>query len=225
MNHPDELLPDYLLGLLGPAEAAELEAHLAQCERCRAELRRLNEVMARWVDELPGEAPPELWPRIAARLPSAAPVSQPPSAPGAAQPWWRPWLLAASLLVAALGLGWGGWQASLNRELGSEQRKVAAWLSRDDVRVLALPEVDGRRVGSVLLLSDGRALFVMREAPADSLAYQAWGHRDGERVPLGLSSGTLLEVPYEGFEFIGLSLEPRGGSPQPTRPLGRVPVS
>lgn len=224
MSHPDELLPDYALGLLAPGEAAELEVHLAQCERCRAELRRLNEVMARWVDELPGEAPPELWPQIAARLSQPSQTSPPPAA-RRTRPWWQPWLLAASLLAAALGLGWGGWQAGLNRQLSGEQRKVAAWLSRDDVRVLALPEVDGRRVGSVLLLSDGRALFVMREAPADSLAYQAWGHRDGERVPLGLSSGTLLEVPYQGFEFIGLSLEPKGGSPQPTRPLGRVPVS
>ena len=32
----------YLLGALEPGEAAELERHLAGCERCRAELRWLR---------------------------------------------------------------------------------------------------------------------------------------------------------------------------------------
>lgn len=215
MTHPDELLPDYALGLLEPAEAATLEAHLARCERCRAELRRLNEVLARWVDELPSEAPPQLWPRIAAKLPPRPRASR----------RWQPWLLAASVFVGALGLGWGVRQQLVNRQLSAQQRQIAGWLSRDDLRVTTLPELEGRRVGSVLFLSDGRALLVLRDPPGADESYQAWGHRDGERVSLGVTGGTVLEVRYEGFEFIGVSLEPKGGSSQPTQPLGRVPAS
>lgn len=221
--HPSERLPDYALGLLEEAERLELERHLQGCASCRAELRRLSGALDRWVDSLatPPQSP-DLWPAIGRRLKQTE--EAPPSRHPLATPWWRTWLLAASLLVAAAGLGWGVWQQNLSRQLESEQQKVAGWLSRDDVRVLSLPEVDGRRVGSVLLLSDGRALFVLRDPPQAAYSYQAWGHRDGERVSLGVTEGTLLEVRYEGYDSVYLSLEPRGGSPQPTQPLGRVPV-
>lgn len=111
------------------------------------------------------------------------------------------------------------------RELSREQQKVAGWLSRPDVTTEQLLDAQGERLGSVLTLSDGRALFVMRERPPGGSSYQAWGQRGGERVSLGVSDGSLLAVPYTGFDTIGVSLEPRGGSPQPSRPLGRVPTS
>ncbi|GAB3722172.1 anti-sigma factor family protein [Nocardiopsis oceani] len=52
--HDPELLGAYALGTLNAQEAAVLEAHLAGCEPCRAELRELNSVR----DTL-GELPPE----------------------------------------------------------------------------------------------------------------------------------------------------------------------
>jgi anti-sigma factor RsiW len=39
MTHPDDLLADYVDGDLGERERAEVEAHLATCERCRADVR------------------------------------------------------------------------------------------------------------------------------------------------------------------------------------------
>ena len=39
MTHPDDLLADYVDGDLGEREHAEVEAHLATCERCRADVR------------------------------------------------------------------------------------------------------------------------------------------------------------------------------------------
>jgi anti-sigma factor RsiW len=39
MTHPDDLLADYVDGDLGEHERAEVEAHLATCERCRADVR------------------------------------------------------------------------------------------------------------------------------------------------------------------------------------------
>jgi len=39
MTHPDDLLADYVDGDLGERERAEVEAHLATCERCGADVR------------------------------------------------------------------------------------------------------------------------------------------------------------------------------------------
>ena len=38
MTHPDELLADYVDGSLTPEEGAAVDAHLASCARCRAEV-------------------------------------------------------------------------------------------------------------------------------------------------------------------------------------------
>jgi anti-sigma factor RsiW len=39
MTHPDDLIADYVDGDLGERERDEVEAHLATCERCRADVR------------------------------------------------------------------------------------------------------------------------------------------------------------------------------------------
>jgi hypothetical protein len=81
---------------------------------------------------------------------------------------------------------------------------------------------DGALLGRVLLLPDGRTLFVLREPPAAGRAYQAWGHTGDGLASLVVSERPVFEVPGRGFEALYLSLEPRGGSPQPTTPLGRL---
>jgi anti-sigma factor RsiW len=53
MNHPEELLPDYALGVLSPEEAAEIEAHLEACAACREELGQLNTSLVQVVEALP----------------------------------------------------------------------------------------------------------------------------------------------------------------------------
>lgn len=53
-------------------------------------------------------------------------------------------------------------------------------------------------------------------------SYQAWGYRDGEAVSLGAYQRPVFETDTSGFEAVGVSLEPRGGSPRPTHPLGRA---
>src|SRR5512138_2867652 len=83
------LIQDYLDGyLLGP-EREELEAHLAQCVGCRAELIRMKELEAR-LDDPPVEVPPHLAAAILQRLPAGT--------------YRRPWLSRPGA-VAGLGLG------------------------------------------------------------------------------------------------------------------------
>lgn len=95
-------LTEYQLGGLEDTERAAVEAHLADCAGCRAELAAL----ARLDDLLPAmtplTAPAELWAGIEARL-------QPRHAP-----WWqwalewpRPALAAAATVMIAVGLALG----------------------------------------------------------------------------------------------------------------------
>jgi hypothetical protein len=78
MMHPDDLLAEYVDGTLEPPERAEVDAHLAGCGRCRADLR--SSLRAR--DELRGapeaEMPADLRERILADV-----ASRPAPAPTA----------------------------------------------------------------------------------------------------------------------------------------------
>lgn len=220
MKHPTELLPDYVLDDLSPEEVRSVGTHLERCSVCRVELRDLRESLVMLAESVPeARAPQDSWEKIQARLARAE------AAPPKPRPPWQAWLLAATFLVAATGLWWGFDQQQSTQSLRREQQKVAGWLSRADVTTQQLLDAQGERLGSVLTLSDGRALFVMREPPPGGSSYQAWGRRGGERVSLGVSDSSLLEVPYTGFDTIGVSLEPGSGSPEPSQPLGRVPTS
>jgi len=157
--------------------------------------------------------------------------------------------LAASLILAAVLGSWGAWQRqqllqartelrSLESrvavleslvgtvqaradELATDQRRLAGWLSRDDVTSARLPEAaDGVAPGSVLFLPDGRALVVMRDVPAEGLTFQVWGVRGAELVPLTTFVERTVEVQADAYESVVISLEPAGGSDAPTEVLG-----
>ncbi len=231
MSHPTDLLLSYALDELSSKEQETLELHLSSCELCLAELHALQASFVHLAESAPQVlAPAGAWAAIQARL---AEPSEPTRSEAthviSLKPKrfaWQAFAMAASLLLFASGLLWGFQQRQNYLVTKAEQRKVAGWLSRPDVSSQQLLDAQGERLGSVLTLSDGRALFVFRTAPSRGFTYQAWGDSpSGERVSLGLSDRTLLEVPYEAYAFIGVSLEPDGGSAEPEELLGGVPTS
>lgn len=224
MTHPTDYLADYILGELTPQETRGVETHLATCETCRAEVRTLRETLVNLAETVPPVTPPATaWSAIQTRLTAEASENRVPSPKP--RRTWQPFALAASLLIALGGLFWGFQERQNYQQTQQEQRKVAGWLSRSDVTAQQLTDAAGERLGSVLTLSDGRALFILRDAPPSGSSYQAWGYANESPVELGLTDRTLLEVPYTDYEVLEISLEPKQGSSQPTRPLGRVPVS
>ena len=229
--HPKDLLPDYALGLLSPEDAAQVERHIRTCAACRAELARFNNTLAALVDTLPATPPPpatleKIQSRVAAEQ---SDVSLPPPEPVAVSATRSPrapviWLLAAcmSVILAISGTLWGYRSHQAYQQAVQEQRVVASWLSQPEVETFPLQDRSGQRLGSVLLLPDGRALFVLREPPSRGNAYQAWGHTGEDLASLVVSERPVFEVPWQGFDALYLSLEPPGGSPSPTVRLGRV---
>src|SRR4051794_30013896 len=57
MTHPDDLLADYVDGDLGVRDRAEVDAHLATCERCRADVRSARLANQQLKAQPPVEAP------------------------------------------------------------------------------------------------------------------------------------------------------------------------
>jgi len=82
MSHEEasELLGAYALDAVEGEECTELEAHLATCPRCRAELDSLREVAAA-IGNSVEPVPEELWSSIASRLPEHPEEGEPPPMP------------------------------------------------------------------------------------------------------------------------------------------------
>src|SRR5690349_8094093 len=94
------LLPWYVTGRLEPAEHARVEAHLAECEECREEVR-FERTLAQSVKDLPLDAEVG-WRRLERRLKAEPPRRSGLAASDAARTGaqWGGWAVAACALVA-----------------------------------------------------------------------------------------------------------------------------
>lgn len=208
-----DLLPDYLLGQLDSEEARRLEAQLERSPELQAELNSLRAALFRLPEQLaPITPPPRVWSRIQKRLRGRRLL-----------PWPQIAAVAASLALVFAGIGL--YQLQSLRALQAEQAKIARWLAIPEGKWRAIKNAQGEGIGTMIWLEDGSCLIVMKDPAPRDRVYQAWGRKDGQPVSLGIFRGRVYETRYEGFERMGVSLEPPGGSPQPTQPLGSVPVS
>jgi len=108
--HVETHIDEYLRGELPAEKAAEVERHLASCDRCRehmAWMRTLGELAA----EVRIQHPPEIVESLEARLLSLPERLRHEERPVRRRPetrtrWLRPALQAAALLLVGLGVGW-----------------------------------------------------------------------------------------------------------------------
>ncbi len=132
-------------------------------------------------------------------------------------------LAVSSLAVLAIVL-WGAATLRINQS----GDPLTAYLNDPSVRRFELKDNEGTPTGRVLLRPDGRTLISMTVALPPGKVFQAWGvtgpanHRVA--TPLGQTDGQQLEISREAYPILWISIEPSGGSPQPTRKVGRVKV-
>ena len=204
-------LAAYVLGALEPGEAAELERHIASCEECRVEfdwLRPAAQLLPESVERL--EPPAELRARLFEQVRSEA-VRPEPSAGSTPCP------LADS--APARGLGRGRPRRRCDRRLRDQQRRLRRW-QRDHRGRGHAPGVTAK------IVSEGDSgtlrLANVHELPADKVL-QTWVQR-GERIEsaqtlfLPNRDGTATAVidEMQGVSTVMVTMEPRGGSEQPT---------
>ncbi|WP_161884123.1 anti-sigma factor domain-containing protein [Deinococcus alpinitundrae] len=226
-DHPTDLLPDYVLASLDPDQDMTVDTHLQSCADCRVEVARLREALFSLADDLPAVAVPEgPWKAIQAQRSRSSAQAPPSSAPSVSVRLRRfpVWPLAAAIaLIMAVG---GYTLVSTRSGVQTAQASARHWLAQG-ARLLTLTSKNGQPYGSMYVRPDGRALLVLNKKAAPGQVYQAWGRqasgpRAGVPTSLGLTGGTVMEVSWRGYDSVGVSIEPAGGSLAPTHPLGRT---
>ncbi|HEX5837196.1 MAG TPA: anti-sigma factor [Anaerolineales bacterium] len=224
--HVLDLIPAFAIGALEAEDVARVETHLAGCLICREESRALEEVAAQLRFAAPASAPsPGLKERLITRVQSTR-LQTPVPAPAPSRPWFErllpAWGLASLVLLLALG--------ALNLSLWQRFNEAESFTAPGGMRAVPLSPEDAasRATGFVLISADGQdgALVVDGLPPLDEdQEYQLWLIRDGERVSGAIFStdensygGTRIRAPLSLLEYsaVGITVEPAGGSPQPT---------
>jgi anti-sigma-K factor RskA len=224
--HVIDLLPDYVLGILIDAEASHVAEHLATCLTCKAEFTRLQQI----ADDLPlallQTSPPLA---VKTKLMNAITSRQSKTTPSSQPTFWQnlsgifrmrlPAWGVALILVLAMGnlLLWRQFNPSNSQ-------------ANTNMLVFALASTTDAPNASGTLIMDQHGHYgtlVVDQLPVLDAQhqYQVWLNRNGARISSGLFS-----VNYEGYgslelsapdaliqyDSIGITIEPKGGSPAPT---------
>lgn len=210
-----ELLGAYALDAVDGDERDAVDAHLATCPRCRAEVAEHREVAA-LLAHAGAPAPEGLWDRIAGALdtpPPALTLAPVPSAPTPTAParpdrrlWARPvtaaLAAAAVLVIAVLGIEVYRLDQRLDDqsvamvEQGLRQEFLAAKEAPGSLRT-ELSSADEGLTVEVVVAADGRGYLKSEALPElpEGRTYQLWGDiGNGELISLGVLGGEPREI-------------------------------
>jgi anti-sigma-K factor RskA len=215
MSEIHDLAAFYVVGALDRAERARYEAHLEGCEVCHDELRRLSsgvETLARSVAE---PAPQKLRERVYSQIESTVAAERSASVVPLRRRW-HVWLgAAAAVVVVVIGVATG------NRAGDPVDRILAA---EDLVSV----DVDAVSAGTATFrysddLDQGVFSSSQFASVAEGETYELWLIGPQGPQPAGLftpdADGEVEFVvigPIDPGTTLGLTIEPAGGSDQPT---------
>jgi anti-sigma-K factor RskA len=212
----------YVVDAVDDAERAAFEEHLDECPDCRAEVLGLREATAvlagiSTVRPLPPETSDTSAP-TATESPVVVPLRRRRSFRIAS-------LAAAAAVLAAIGFGavWQPWQDTRSPSvatLSAADRVLAA----DDAKHVKIDFPDGSSATVVRSRSEGRAVLVTKgmAAPPSGKVFEVWLPDDtGRMSPAGLMSRAgenkvLLKGDASAATGVGITVEPEGGSDQPT---------
>jgi anti-sigma-K factor RskA len=231
----------YALDALESAERDRFEHHLQRCQPCWHEVRGLHETATRLALAVAQPPPPELRERVlatAARtrqhppVPDQRPLPRPRSA-------WVPRLagLAAAVAVAVavtLGITQSATQGRLDR-VRAQERAIEAVLTAPDARIVSHRASVGGTATVVFSEASHKMIFTTSGLPPlpGNKVYELWLIAPGSNRPAGLlpapSGGHTAPVLATGLaagDQAGVTVEPAGGSPQPTTtPIVAIPLA
>ncbi|MFF8882797.1 anti-sigma factor [Streptomyces flaveolus] len=226
----------YAVHALGGEERAAFECHLATCDACAQEVAEFTATAGRLALASTVRTRPAMREQVLQRIttvrqipPSAAPVERVRRGVKRGQGLAR-WALAACVAAAAAFGGTAVWQyeraQDAQHEAAQAQRHV-----EDLAGVLAAPDAKSRSAhlaggtGTLVVsASRGRAVFMASDmaAPPRGKVYQLW-FADGTKMrSAGLmnaddrSQAVLMQGAVDGASGVGITVEPSGGSTQPT---------
>ena len=234
MSEPSEdlhtLVGLYVVDALDGEERRRFEEHLPGCATCSAEVAEFRATTGRLSNLMAENPPPGLRSAILERVSGTRQVSPVPPVDELASRRSRSRLrvvapalaVAASVIALVLGLGWLRSHQAFDR-----QQAIAQVLSSADATSVSLtgPADGGLRVvyspelDRTVVVADGLA-----DLPSDR-TYALWfiGPGGAEEAALFRTEGgrvtRMLDRTPEGFDALGVTEEPAGGSPEPTEPI------
>jgi anti-sigma-K factor RskA len=217
----------YVLDAVSVDERQVFEQHLDDCDACRQEVAELRETAARLGVAAAAAPPPRLKASVLTQirntrqLPPEAPVI-PLRRPGS------PWALrlsaaaAAVLLVVSGVLGVLLAQAKSSDDTDQQAAAIAQIVRSGDAKVVNQGDASTGRMTALMSVSANRAVLLSDDMPAapNGKTYQAW--TIGPRIKsVGLIQPAGGKVALEvdnlaGARQMGVTVEPAGGSEQPT---------
>ncbi|MER5894662.1 anti-sigma factor [Streptomyces sp. NPDC001876] len=227
----------YALHALPEDERLTFERHLDACEACAQEVRELSATAARLGLAVSTTAPPGLRDRVLREITTVR--QEPPArgrtgvagAPPGRAGRWSTYALAACVAAAAAFGGVAVWQNQVAQDARQEADR-AQEQNEQLARVLAAPDArtgsgaldDGARGAVVVSRSENQAVFLASglARPPGGKVYQLWFNDDGTMRSAGLMNpsatddAVLLDGPVDGASGMGITVEPAGGSEQPT---------
>ena len=226
----------YVLDALGPEEVAEFREHLSSCAACCQEVRELRAAAARMGAVETFEPPAELRARVLAAADRTPQVPPPPRSDQASvrtpalrrdrggsfrrsRRWERIALAAAAVLVVGGGaIGIGQVLDDSSRSGGTPAEQV---FSAEDAQEVAARTLNGGELLVAVSRSQDRMAVDTSELPEleGERVYQLWTIEADTVSSVGVfeSPGETADMPLPGGEVkVALTIEPPGGSEQPT---------
>lgn len=206
MDDIHDLTALYIVDALDDLERRRYESHLPDCSDCRAELEMVDSGFGAYLDAASQSVPAELKAGVMAGIESQRPERR-----------FTGWLAGVAAAAAAVSV-------VVAVSLGGEPDIAEQILAAPDVVVL---EVEGapfpdteivysREVGRVLFTADALP------DPGEGRTYQLWLIDDngpssaGTFLPSDGETVVVLDGTAEPGLTVGLTIEPAGGSTQPT---------
>jgi anti-sigma-K factor RskA len=229
----------YAADALPEDERRFFEAHLAECDACAQEVAELQATAAILGAASYETPPPGMKSAVLAeidRIRQEPPLTTAGGTAGGRQSaaaramarWTTNLALPAAAVVVIVVLGLGAVVANLNARLGEVETastSVTEVLAAPDAQLVAAEGPDGSHAQIVVSESRGEAVFVasgLEPAPHEH-TYELWLIDDTGATPAGLfdvddrgRATRIMTGDLASTLAIGVTVEPAGGSPQPT---------
>lgn len=226
------LLAPYALDALDHEERERFEAHLNQCTDCQAELKGFMSTAVRLGDAVSHTPPPALRDRLLTQI-SSTPQERPVVTSLAQRRGLRRTLprlaMAAAVLVGVVGIGGYVVERKDAEDARDRSAAITEVIGAPDVATTGKTFETGGSVKLYSSLSADTAVIIAKglPKPGDGKVYQVWlidqtgPHSHGTFE----TGGQMVMEGLAAADRIAVTVEPKGGSDQPTTPpVATIPI-